>query len=138
MNELPSAAAWLKAKLAGDPTLVSLVSTRIYRMRAPAGSAYPVVVYQPMAATDIDTNGGTRVLTRAHWLVKAIATSYDTARQVANRIDAALQAASGTADADTYVPGCVRMQPIDLPEDVVGDLSYYQVGGVYRLDIHGT
>ena len=135
MNELPLVSQWLQSLLTADGQLQALVGERIYVWRAPVGSTYPVVVYQPMNALDT-VNEAVRVLTRTLYMVKAIAAgSYATAKSIADRIDAILTQQHG-AVTGAYVPGCYRERPLDLPPDMVGDTPYYSLGGLYRIDIH--
>lgn len=136
MNELPLASQWLQSRLTADAQLQTLVGERIYLWRAPEGSAYPVVVYQPMTAVDTLGNGAQRVLVSARYMVKAIAAgSYSVAKSIADRIDAILTQQQG-AVTGAYVAGCHRTNPLETPPDVVGSVPYYSLGGLYRVDIH--
>ncbi len=134
MAETLVAESWLYTVLAADAALAAVVGNRIYGYLAPATAAMPYVVYQQQAAHDVRGTGPTRIMAAMLYVVKVIAetnTFTGSLETAANRIDAVLQAASGT-NVRGNVVACVREQPFSLVESTA-DGQYRHLGGIYRL-----
>lgn len=123
---------WLYITLAADAALGSVVSTRIYANVAPQSSALPCVVFQQQAGRDIMGSGPIRYMSTMLYTVRVIGEtgSFSTIEAPADRIDAVLHAASGTATGGTVV-ACVREQPFSLVESTDGR-TFRHLGGIYR------
>lgn len=133
MAETLVAESWLYSVLAADSQLAATVGTRIYAYIAPEVAAFPYVVYQNQAGRDVRGVGPLRIMANMLYVVKAVGqtSSFGTLEAAANRIDAVLQAASGTNVRGTVI-ACVREQPFALVESLSAG-QYRHLGGVYRL-----
>jgi Protein of unknown function (DUF3168) len=130
--ELPTAERWLYEALSGDSALTALVDDRIFEELGPAGSAYPFVTIQYLAAEDAVTVGANRVWVRAIYRVRATAKtdSFRDAglRAAADRIDAVLHRGQGEVTGEGGVWACVRERPFRLREP-----GFRHLGAEYRL-----
>ena len=133
MAETLVAEQCLYSVLAADSQLAAIVGTRIYAYVAPQGAAFPFVVYQNQAGRDVRGVGPLRLMANLLYVVKVVAqtNSFTTLETAANRIDAVLQAASGTPTRGTVI-ACVREQPFALVESLETG-QYRHLGGIYRL-----
>lgn len=103
---------------------------------APQGSAMPYVLYQFMprpGGSDTTALGGTRVLVRLRYLIKAVAGSLSEAEPLVLAIDQALQDTEGPQNG-YYVSNVRRLEPFELPTVEDGEL-YWQTGGYYELEV---
>lgn len=127
------AETWLAAVLSGDSVLNTAVGGRIYGYVAPQGTPLPFVLFQQQAARDVAGVGPSRIMSNLLYIVKVIGqtNSFTSLEAAANRIDAVLQAASGT-NVRGAVYACVREAPFALVEST--DTGQYRhLGGQYRL-----
>lgn len=133
MAETLVAEQWLQTVLSGDATLNTAVGGRIYGYVAPQDAAFPVVVYQQQAARDVQGVGPARIMATMLYIVKVTGQtgSFASIEAAANRIDAVLQAASGT-NVRGRVVACVREAPFSLVENTPNG-QYRHLGGMYRL-----
>lgn len=133
MSDTALAERWLYTTLAADAALGSVVSTRIYSSVAPQSSTLPCVVFQQQAARDVMGSGPYRYHSTMLYTVRVIdeAGGWGTVEASADRIDAVLHAASGTATGGTIV-ACVREQPFSMVESIDGR-TFRHLGGIYRL-----
>jgi len=133
MIEIARVLEWIYDTLSADSTLTGLVSTRIYDGLAPQGAAFPFVVFNHQGGSDLRGVGSERVFNNSLYQVKAVTKggSFSSGATIADRIDALLQAASGTTS-DGVILGCVREQAIMLIEQQSG-VEYRHVGGIYRI-----
>lgn len=137
MNELSRAKRFIHEALLGDPDLASLVGERVCADVAPQGTAWPVVIFAALSGPDINGSGGVRVMTRPLFLVRGVTEGggQTLAEQIADRIDIALQAASGRAGDGAYVAGVLREDTFEMVEEAAGKILRH-LGGRYRVDIH--
>lgn len=133
MAETLVAEQWLHSVLSGDTALSTAVGGRIYGYLAPAGAAFPFVVYQNQAGRDVMGTGPTRIMANLLYIIKVIGEtkSFGTIEAAANRIDAVLHAASGSNVRGTVI-ACVRERPFSLVESSPSG-EYRHLGGIYRL-----
>ena len=133
MAETLVAEQWLYSVLAADSQLAAIVGTRIYAYVAPQGATMPFVVYQNQAGRDVRGVGPLRLMANMLYVVKVVAqtNTFGTLETAANRIDAVLQAASGSNVRGTVI-ACVREQPFSLVESLETG-QYRHLGGIYRL-----
>ncbi len=125
---------WLQGVLASDATITANASGGVWTDLAPEGTAFPYLVCIFLDGRDLTVIGGRRVWTDCLYAIKAVGRSAEDGgalETLAARIDALLQAKSGTAASGT-VCACVREQPLSLPEDKHGTV-YRHVGGIYRI-----
>lgn len=137
MSEPFVAETWLYTTLAGDAALMGL-ATGVYADVAPEGAVFPFVVFTYQAGRDVATLNGNRIHTWATYQVKAITDqpSYGAVRTIADRIDALLHRATGTA-ADGTIFSCVREEPVRFTESASGK-QYRHLGGLYRLQVQSV
>ncbi len=124
---------WLYTVLSTDSQLAAVVGTRIYAYIAPENATFPYVVYQNQAGRDVRGVGPLRIMANLLYVVKVVGqtNTFGALETAANRIDAVLQAASGTPTRGTVI-ACVREQPFALVESL--DTGQYRhLGGIYRL-----
>jgi hypothetical protein len=130
-----AAEQWIYSKLSGDSTLNAAVGGRIFAHIAPATATYPLVLFAALGARDVRTLGPARIMTHLTYKVVAINEGGGFGAPlgtIADRIDAVLQAASGTVAAGT-VMACVREQPFEMVEVGGGGRIFRHLGGVYEL-----
>jgi len=138
MIESVQAVEWIRATLKADGVLLGLVGDRVYSDLAPEGAASPWIIISVMAAPDLNTLCGHRVLATVICQVKAIAAGRGMAgpQAVADRMDHLLTRANG-ATAEAAVLSCIREQAIHYSESDGGTL-YRHLGGQYRLLVQET
>lgn len=124
---------WLYSKLTTDATLASLLSGRVYSYMAPLGAAFPVIIYAYQGGTDVSEVGGYRIFNSGLYQVKAVGKGESMAAlaAIANRLDAVLHRASGTATGGAIL-ACVRERPVSYSEYTTG-MRYNHLGGIYRI-----
>jgi hypothetical protein len=129
--------AWLKSRLAGDATLMALV-TGVFAFPAPEKAAFPYVVYQyqPDSSSDVLGVGATRIMVNAGYLVRVIGKDcgIEDLKTAADRMDALLHnyQLSDPLPAGGGVMNCYREQPFALREVDEG-IVYPHLGGFYRI-----
>lgn len=129
-----AAEQWLYAKLNNDATITTQVAGRVYSHIAPQTATYPLVLFAPLSASDVQALGTSRIMTHLTYKVVAInenGTFGAPLSTIADRIDVLLQASSGTVAAGV-VMACVREQPFSMLETLSGR-TFRHLGGIYRL-----
>lgn len=130
----------LYGKLAGDTTLNNLLGTpvsgyskAIYHQQAPAGAAYPLIVFQKQAGNPTEAFGLPSAFENDVWLVKAIDknSSADTAEAVQARIAVLLNDAALTISGSSLLY-LRRQSDVEYPEVDEG-VRYAHAGALYRL-----
>jgi hypothetical protein len=138
---------WLYATLTADTALRNELggappATRVFSDVAPQGTPSPWLVFSFVTADDtVGVNPGTRILVRGLWIVKGIARaeSYLGAlRTIADRIDAVLQAASGSTVSGVTVVLSHRVRPIRYAEVDDAGVQIRHLGGLYAVVAHAT
>lgn len=124
---------WLYGLLSADLTLTPLIAARAYRGVAPAGTVYPLLVYNLQAGSDVRGVGPARVMTSLLYQVKAIGTgnNFTALEPIVDRVDALLQGVSGSV-VGGQILACVRETPVAYTE-IDGDQQYSHLGGLYRI-----
>lgn len=132
-NEIPRIEKWLYAALAGDSAISAAIGARVFNAIAPQGTAFPFVIFNFQAGTDVQGNGTARVQSEAVFLVKVVSQGPPdaTARTVADRIDEVVGKAVHAA-LDSYLFSGRRESPFRFVE-AVGDVRFHHVGGLYRI-----
>ena len=138
MSELTAADVFITTRLKADATLTALiggaVSPRIYADVAPTGVAFPLIVFQTMASSDLMVIGSARVWSNLLILCRGIAETSSwmgTLGQIESKIDAALHSTEGV-NLNGIVYSCVREQPYRLAETSDGRVFRHS-GGLYRI-----
>lgn len=142
MNEIDRIDQFVVTKLGADAQLVALVGTRVYKDQAPADAVFPLVIFRSYDGPDTTANGGRRVMVSPLYQVfgvdieggSGVASSNAkvAVKNIADRIDAVLQAASGDAGSDAYVSQVLRERTYDMTSEESGVLYRY-LGGFYRV-----
>lgn len=130
---------WLEGVLTGDAALTSPLGKHpdtqqcVYSYLAPSGAKYPLVIYSYQGGHDVRGVGPGRIMVSALYQVKVVGqgTSFVSLRPIADRLDALLQAASGTV-VDGAVLMCTREQPLAYVETANG-IQYRHLGGLWRI-----
>lgn len=128
---------WIGSRLAADTAIQSVVGTtnpRIYPDVAPAGVDPPYILYTMQSGLDENLLGGVRGAADMVFSVRAVvqSQSYRPAAALANRIDAVLHGARGTAPEFPCEIHCTRLEPVRYPETGSG-VSNRHLGGLYRI-----
>ena len=130
----------LYGKLAGDTTLNNLLGTpptgyskSIYHQQAPAGAAYPLVIFNKQTGNPTEAFGDPSAFETDTWLVKGVDrnTSADTAEAIQARLDALL------SDGTLSISGAAlmylrRQSDVEYPETTDG-VRYQHAGSLFRL-----
>lgn len=136
MAETWTADSWLYGVLTGDATLMGLATGGVYAHNNPTRPTFPYVLFQLQApGADVRGVGPVRIMTPLVYLVRGITESNSfggSLKSIADRIDALLQAAHGTA-AGGVIVACVRERPFALPEAAADGRQFRHLGGVYRI-----
>lgn len=125
---------WLYTVLSGDVTLAGLVGTHIYNQLAPEEAALPLVLFAFQSGRDVPVMGPSRLFLSGTYLVRGVAESHSfggNLETIAGRIDALLQAKSGTPVRGKVLM-CVREAPFAMTEQRSGRIYRY-LGGMYRI-----
>jgi hypothetical protein len=126
--------------MSGDSTLTNLLGTpaagyskAIYHQEAPAGAAYPYVIFNKQAGDPTDTFGTPSAFENNVWLVKGIDknTTADTAEAIAARLIALLNDATLTISGATHL-FLRRLSDVEYPETADG-VQYKHAGALFRL-----
>ena len=127
---------WIMGILAGDITLATSVSSRIYGDMAPQGSSMPLVLFSYLGGADKVLTLRTR-FTNAIYLIRAVGggSSYNAIETIADRIDELLTTSlpdQGTIVRDIRVSSCTREQPHQR-KDMENGVPTMYLGGFYRI-----
>ena len=135
MSETVAIDTWLYTVLHGDATLLAAAPGDVHADAAPRGSVFPLVIFALQDATDGMGVNGTRILTRATYIVKVVgqATGYKALDTAASRVDTLLHRASGSVVGGT-IYSCVRTEPFQYREDLDG-VEYRHLGGLYEIQV---
>lgn len=131
MSETQAEAQWLFATLTADSELGDLAPGGVHEGIAPADTEYPFVTFQFQGGADVVVVGPDRYGSSDLWIVKAVTDggSFGPVVEVEQRIDAVLQAASGS-NVNGHVFAASREAPFRLDDTQDGTK---QLGGAYRL-----
>lgn len=133
MQESPEVETWLYGLFAGDATMHGYTADRWHNGVAPEGTQSPYGIFAYHAGHDVRGVGPARIMSSTVYQVKIVATreNYANQRLAASRIDALLQAASGTTAAGRIL-ACVRESEVNYKE-VSNGVEYRHLGGLYRI-----
>jgi hypothetical protein len=102
---------WITDKLSKDAVIAAAVSTRIYQDEAPAGTAYPLIVFSFVSSVPVENAFGDRVMDEEIWRVKVIEDepTYANLEGVADQVRSILHKASGTGVVGCRFTGSYRL-----------------------------
>ncbi len=89
----------LYSRLSGDSEVVTLVDTRIYPLVAPQGTSRPYCVYLTLSKPNTYSHSGFGEISQIKIQVSCYADTYQTAKDVANAVTAALKTWPGSQGA---------------------------------------
>lgn len=120
----------LFAYLSNESDITDIVSTRIYPMIVPQGTAYPAITYDLTANTPEMTNDGESGLTEANFVLKCWAATYAEAKNLAETLRLNLNGfGKGTMGAVT-VNRASKTDDSDMTPELEGNLSIVKAYGV--------
>jgi len=140
VTAIQQAKKWIYDSLAADTALVAILSTRIYADRVPPAPAFPYVLYNLMAGTDIQGVGTQREASSAIFQIRVVTYGApDTnARKADYRIDQVFSAAKNVLSGDFRYTSW-RSDTIDRAEyDQLANKQYHNLGGLYRVWIQSV
>ena len=139
LSEPPRVYEWLYGTLSAGTALASLVSTRIYRSRAPAGATFPYIVFRSQGGEDRLGVGGYRVFSDGEYVVRVtgLSANYAAVRNAADEMNTLIDGQRGAASGVT-IGACYRVQPFELEESDEAGVDYAHIGGIYRIIAHTT
>lgn len=132
---------WLQARLAGDGTLIALLTdgaAGVHADEVPPAGEFPAVVHQFQGGADQQGASTDRIMLSGLWVVKAIVAGRDylAAQPAADRVDVLLHGAASSSPVDDgTVFSCVREQPFRLAERTEDGQDFRHLGGVYRIEV---
>lgn len=106
----------LRTILLADAPVLAVVSTKIWPMIAPQGSAMPYIVYSRIGTDHIEVLAGSAGLARATFQIDCWSDSFDTVRDLANKVRIALQGVQGT-HASVVIDGINMTSEVDDYEE---------------------
>ena len=118
--------------LVADATVLGLVSTRIYYIKAPQSVTNPYIAIQKISAPRLHTHSGSSGLVNSRFQLTIFATTYKGCKDIAVAIQAVLDNFVGTlATLGMYVGNCLYDNETDLPFD--DDLKLYGLAVDYLI-----
>ena len=107
----------VRSVLINDATVSGLVSTRMYPMRRPQGSALPAIVYQNVFSKQSESLETQSSVRRTRLGVEAVAATYGGTKTLRNAIESALVNYTGTVESETIYS--LRLESVvDLDESL--------------------
>lgn len=137
VTEIQECKNWIHDVLAANSDIATAVSTRIFADHYPGAASdrvYPYILYNTMAATDIQGLGTIRQSTDALFQVRAVCKGApdSTAKLIDKRLDDVLQVAVHSASGD-FLFSARRSGVIDRAEYDSANNRYHNLGGLYRV-----
>jgi hypothetical protein len=126
---------WIYTALGDSTDLLTLVGDRIYRNKAPLDTAFPCLIFACQSGIDMNVVGGARLVTQAHYAVRAVV-RIPVVEDVVDAVAAAADEALITAAADSYMLAIERTEPLNRSYTIAG-IDYEERGGVYRVYLKG-
>jgi len=124
----------LYATIIADPTVNSIVDTKVYPLRIPQSTAVPAIIYEQISGWREHTMTNRITMASPVFRITASATTYSGCRALANAIRTALNTASGT-EGDITVQIMFLLNETDTviqPSDVRG-LRRYECQQDYKI-----
>lgn len=124
--------AMVAAALAGDSTISSKVSTRIYRDQAPQRAAMPHLIYAEMESDEDERSGnGTLAARYVEFEVYCVGSVEGDVCAVGDRIEALLGKATGTQTG--WALSCWGLSAVEDAPAIFNGKTYYRAGGLYKV-----
>jgi hypothetical protein len=134
---------WLETVLGSDATLTAILGSagRVHAEQAPAGSAFPLVVFRSLSLDDVMSASQDRVMVSELRAVEAIAQtmSFADVKAAAERIDALLHhlPAAGSTTVGAFggvtILSSTRLRELRLVESDTGR-HFRRLGGIYQIN----
>lgn len=140
MNEVFLAYEFLLSEITSDSILTSLITGGFWRNIAPLDTSPPYGLLSMQSGSDVLTMNGVRIMDSLLMNVRVYGpvSLFDTVLlPAANEIDTLLKRTNGvifTTDNLGAILACFREQPIELSEEVNGDI-WDTIGGLYRIQL---
>lgn len=137
-HELYGLDQFIVGKLRADAALTALVGIRVFTDLAPEGTQFPYVIVQAQSAIDRNAiPADRRIFTQASYLIKAVtqADSYQTASQIAQRIDVVLRGQDGDVPAEGIHVGCIYRTEAIRYAEVEAGRRINHCGGRYHSQV---
>jgi len=132
----------LSAKLANTTSITSKLASAasgfekaIYHEEAPAGAAFPYIIFSETAGSKVRAMQTPEAFKRETWMVKAVdrSTSSRLAEEIADAVDAVLDGGTLSVTNKTVADLC-HVGDVDYPE-TSGDQRYRHKGARYRITL---
>ena len=135
MNAAYVGLEFIYATLTANSALMALCPGGVNRGTAPPGTAYPFIVMNLQAGSDVLTMNAVRLMTECVYQIKVVGPASTTVAlaTVDAAMDALIKRTSGSST-DGLTLSFYRDTPIFLDENVSG-IQYLNVGGLYRAQI---
>lgn len=139
VSEIQECKNWVYNKLVANTDIAAIVSTRIFADHYPGTRIFPYILYNLMAATDVQGLGTNRIITNALFQVRGVVEGAPdaTAKRLDKRIDEVLQVQVMQLSGDYYFSSR-REGVVDRAEYDGVDKRYHNLGGLYRVWIART
>lgn len=134
-DELARIDEWLTETLLAASSVTDIVGQRVYGELAPPSSAWPYVLFQHQASTDVMGHAQGRIMVDAIYVVRGVHRSTSFAgvvRTLADAIGDTLHTADGVVD-DGVVLACTRERPFRLVDLDDGGAQYRHAGAIFRI-----
>lgn len=134
VSEVQQAKKWIYDKLSANVDIAAAVGTSIFADSVPTPRPARYILYNLMAATDVDGLGTNRLITSALFQVRQVnqGTPDTTARLLDKRIDDVLQVQVSQLSGDFYYSSR-RESVVDRAEYDAANVRYHNLGGLYRV-----
>lgn len=134
VTEVQQAKKWIYDKLSANADITTAVGTSIFADSVPTPRPTRYILYNLMAATDVDGLGTNRIITSALFQVRGVNTGTPdtTARLLDKRIDDVLQVQVSQLSGEFYYSSR-RESVVDRPEYDAANVRYHNLGGLYRV-----
>ncbi len=110
--------------------LTALVGTKIYPLQIPQNVNVPAVVYQLISQERMHSLGGDKGMTSPSMQLTSYATTYNTAKNVAEQVRIALQNYTGTMGSGVTIQSVLMTSEFDGYES---DTLYYFVEQEFKI-----
>lgn len=129
---------YLISKLSSDSVLANDAPGGVFRVMAAPTTQPPYTIIASHSGADVLSMNGFRIMTDLLYQVFVAGPSAMMSQIIsaASRVDDLLRLSSGMVTGG-YVLSCIRESPIELDEEVVGEL-WLRMGGLYRLYVQQT
>lgn len=125
---MKSPEAVLRSALIANATVSGLIGTRIYPVLAPAAAQLPLVTWRRSGIVRAQTLGGPMGVPQVSVEYSIFASTYETAREIADAMRVTLDGYGGTVDNTT-----VRQTALDNESDEFVQLQGSDLPAVYQI-----